>query len=50
MDLRNVVLLHLSDDNSDAEMFAARAKEVVGMADVYVADEGTEVELNKDPF
>ena len=30
MDLRNVVLLHLSDDNSDAEMFAARAKEVVG--------------------
>ena len=50
MDLRNVVLLHLSDDNSDAELFAARAKEVVGMADVYVADEGMEVELNKDPF
>jgi len=50
MDLRNVVLLHLSNDNSDAELFAARAKEVVGMADVYVADEGMEVELNKDPF
>ena len=50
MDLRNVVLLHLSDDNSDADMFAARAKEVVGMADVYVADEGMEIELNKEPF
>lgn len=49
-DLRNVVLLHLSDNNSDAEMFAARAKEVVGMADVYVADKGMEIELNKDPF
>lgn len=50
MDLRNVVLLHLSDDNSDAELFAARAKEVVGMADVYVADRGMEIELNKEPF
>ena len=49
-DLRNVVLLHLSNDNSDAEMFAARAKEVVGMADVYVADKEMEIELNKEPF
>jgi phosphoribosyl 1,2-cyclic phosphodiesterase len=49
-DLRNVVLLHLSDNNSDAEMFAAKAKEVVGMADVYVADKEMEIELNKDPF
>lgn len=49
-DLRNVVLLHLSDNNSDAEMFVARAKEVVGMADVYVADRGMEIELNKEPF
>ena len=49
-DLRNVVLLHLSNDNSDAEMFVARAKEVVGMADVYVADKEMEIELNKEPF
>lgn len=49
-DLRNVVLLHLSDNNSDAEMFAAKAKEVVGMADVYVADKEMEIELNKEPF
>lgn len=49
-DLRNVVLLHLSDNNSDAEMFAARTKEVVGMADVYVADKEMEIELNKEPF
>lgn len=46
----HVVLLHLSDDNSDAELFAARAKEVVGMADVYVSDRGMEIELNKEPF
>lgn len=50
LDLRNVVLLHLSDNNSDAEMFAAKTKEVVGMADVYVADRGMEIELNKEPF
>lgn len=49
-DLRKVVLLHLSDNNSDAEMFAAKTKEVVGMADVYVADRGMEIELNKEPF
>jgi hypothetical protein len=40
----------LSDNNSDAEMFAAKTKEVVGMADVYVADRGMEIELNKEPF
>ena len=49
-DLRNVVLLHLSDYNSDAEICAARAKKVVGMADVYVADKEREIELNKEPF
>ena len=49
-DFRNVVLLHLSNDNSDAEMFAQKTKEVVGMADVYVADKGLEIELNKEPF
>jgi len=48
--LRNVVLLHLSKDNSDAVLFAQKAKEVVGMADVYVADKEMEIELNKEPF
>ena len=49
-DLRNVVLLHLSDSNSDEEMFAKRAKEVVPGVNVYIADAGMEMELNKEPF
>lgn len=49
-ELRNVVLLHLSDSNSDEEMFAKRAKEAVLGANVYVADAGMEIELNKEPF
>lgn len=48
--LMNVVLLHLSDSNSDAEMFYTKAKEVVPGANVYVADVGMEIELNKEPF
>jgi len=48
--LMNVVLLHLSDSNSDSEMFYAKAKEVVPRANVYVADAGMEIELNKKPF
>mgnify|MGYP004506080015 CR=1 FL=1 len=49
-DLRNVVLLHLSDNNSDDALFAKKTKEAVGVADVYVADKGMEIELNKEPF
>lgn len=49
--LMNVVLLHLSDSNSDSEMFYTKAKEVISSrADVYVADAGMEIELNKEPF
>lgn len=48
--LMNVVLLHLSDSNSDAEMFYTEAKKAVPGANVYVADAGMEIELNKEPF
>ncbi|MBO5484302.1 MAG: MBL fold metallo-hydrolase [Lachnospiraceae bacterium] len=48
--LMNVVLLHLSDSNSDAELFYTEAKKVVPRANVYVADTGMELELNKEPF
>lgn len=48
--LRNVVLLHLSDSNSDEEMFAKKAKEVVPGANVYIADAGMKMELCKEPF
>ena len=42
--LKSVVLLHLSDTNSDEEMFAKRASEVVNCP-VYIAKPGLEVEL-----
>ncbi|RKI44210.1 MBL fold metallo-hydrolase [bacterium D16-51] len=48
--LMNVVLLHLSDSNSDLEYFKQKAKEVVPGANVYVADAGTEIKLCKEPF
>lgn len=48
--LMNVVLLHLSDSNSDSEKFIKRTKETVPRASVYVADAGMEIELNIEPF
>lgn len=48
--LMNVVLMHLSDSNSDAKMFYTEAKKVVPGANVYVADAGMEIELYKEPF
>ena len=47
--LRNVVLLHLSELNSDESQFKAAA-EIVVDCPVYVADKGLEVELRKFPF
>lgn len=47
--LRNVVLLHLSQSNSDEAQFKAAAEAVVDCP-VYVADKGLEVELRKFPF
>ena len=47
--LRNVVLLHLSESNSDESQFKAAAETVVDCP-VYVADKGLEVELRKFPF
>ena len=48
--LMNVVLLHLSDSNSNSEYFSQKVKEIVPSANVYVADKGIEIELNKEPF
>ena len=48
--LMNVVLLHLSDSNSNSEYFSQKVKEIVPSANVYVADKGMEIELNKEPF
>ena len=48
--LMNVVLLHLSDSNSNSEYFSQKVKEIIPRANVYVADKGIEIELNKEPF
>lgn len=48
--LMNVVLLHLSDSNSNSEYFSQKTKELIPRANVYIADKGMEIELNKEPF
>ena len=49
--LRNVVLLHLSDKNSDSEQFLQKTKETVKYgADCYIASSGLEISLNLVPF
>lgn len=47
--LRNVVLLHLSNRNADAEMFRQAAGKVTDKQ-VYIAEKGLEVDLNLCPF
>ena len=49
--LRNVVLLHLSDKNSDSEQFLQKTKETVKYgADCYIANRGLEISLDLIPF
>ena len=45
----NIVLIHLSNENSDEKMFIQKAKETTGKR-VFVADKGLEISLNKIPF
>lgn len=50
-DLRNVVLLHLSANNSNEEDFKRQIEEVVEQStNVYVAKKGLEVDLRLVPF
>lgn len=49
--LRSVGLLHLSGENSDSGRFRREISELVDCdVDVWVADKGTEVDLNLCPF
>ena len=49
--LRNVVLLHLSDNNANSAQFLQKTKETVKYgADCYIAEKGLEVNLNLVPF
>lgn len=45
----NIVLIHLSDSNSDAPLFQRQVEMATGKK-VYVADSGLEVEFNKTAF
>ena len=50
-DLRNVVLLHLSTNNSNEEDFKRQMEEVVDQsANVFIAKKGLEVDLRLAPF
>jgi len=48
-DLRNVILLHLSQTNSSEDDFLERARNIVE-ADCYIARKGLEVSLDLTPF
>ena len=47
--VNEVILLHLSSNNSDAEQFQREAQEIAGKP-VYVAKSGMEINLNKEPY
>ena len=46
---RNIVLLHLSDGNSDAKQFHDEIHSLTRKS-VYIADKGLEIDLNSKPF
>ncbi len=48
-DLKTIVLLHLSDRNSDEKLFTERVIAATGVKTV-AADKGVKVKLNKKPF
>ena len=46
----NVVLIHLSDINSNAEDFKRKIQNIMPFSDVYIAEKGLDVEFNKYKF
>lgn len=48
-DVVNIILIHLSDGNSDEERFVREIQEITGKT-VYAADKRLEVELLKTPY
>ena len=49
-ELQNVVLLHLSNGNSNVKEFIQRVKNELSFSNVYVAKPNLEIELNKSEF
>lgn len=47
--VNNIVLIHLSNENSNEEMFIKNVQEATGKR-VFIADKGLEINLNKTPF
>lgn len=47
--VKNIVLLHLSNQNSDADLFQETIKKASGV-DTYIADKGLEIDLSLCPF
>jgi phosphoribosyl 1,2-cyclic phosphodiesterase len=47
--VNNIVLIHLSDNNSDAELFKRKAQEATGKT-VHIADVNQVIDFNKNPF
>lgn len=48
-DLKNVILIHLSDSNSNQDLFKKEIKEIV-QCPVYVAEKGLELNIGLVPF
>ena len=50
-ELRNVILIHLSDKSADSALFKKKAEETIKYGtDVFVAERGLEVDMNLCPF
>jgi phosphoribosyl 1,2-cyclic phosphodiesterase len=47
--VNNIVLIHLSDGNSNADYFKSEIEKLTGKT-VTIADTGIEIEINKTPF
>jgi succinate dehydrogenase/fumarate reductase flavoprotein subunit len=48
--MNTVVLLHLSNGNSNDTMFKSRVSEELGFFNVHIASKGLKIELNKEDF
>lgn len=46
----NVVLIHLSGNNSNAENFKAKVQNIMSFSNVYIAEKGLDIEFNEYSF
>lgn len=49
-EVENIILIHLSDGNSNEEHFLQEVKDIAPMSNVFVADKGQVFELNNLPY